>query len=144
MSLILRTSFDNSEKFENELDRVWHSWLAPFRTTGAGGVAQPSLDVAETESEVQVTAELPGLSEKDIDVTLVDDTLTIKGEKKEEEKEEGKHFHRVERRYGSFERCLRLPSPVDTKAVSAKFENGVLTITLPKAEEAKPKKIEIN
>jgi HSP20 family protein len=131
-------------RFESDLDKVWRHWFAPFEVFEAPSLASPSVDLAETESEVIVKAELPGLTDKDIDITLSDDTLTIQGEKKQDSEEKGKHYHRVERRYGSFKRCVTLPSPVDAKGVAARFENGVLEITLPKAEEAKPKKIEIN
>ena len=144
MSLILRNSFDHWNRFENELDRVWRHWLSPSDFFDAPSRIAPSMDLAETENELIVKAELPGLTDKAVDVTLKDDVLTIKGEKKQESREKGKHYHRVERSFGSFQRAFRLPSPVDAKAVNAKFENGILEITLPKAEEARPKKIEIN
>ena len=144
MSLILRNSFDHLNRFENDLDRVWRHWLSPSDFFDTPSRIVPSMDLAETENELIVKAELPGLTEKEVDVVLEDDVLTIKGEKKQEKEEKGKHFHRVERSYGAFQRAFRLTSPVKSEEVSAKFENGVLEITLPKAEEARPKKIEIN
>ena len=130
MSLILRRNHHTPERVDRELDRFFGNWFAPF-------------EVFRTD-EVLVKAELPGLTDKDIDVSVVDDTLTIKGEKKHDKEEKGKHYHLVERRYGSFQRCVRLPSSVNSKKASARFKDGVLEITLPKSEEAKPKKIEIN
>lgn len=142
MSLIVRNSANR--RIENEMDRVWRQWFAPFEAAGAPVLVSPSTDLAETENEVIVKVELPGLTDKDIHVTLAEDTLTIKGEKKQEKEEKGTHYHHVERRFGSFRRCVRLPAPVNGNGVKAKFENGVLEITLPKAEEAKPRKIEVN
>ena len=144
MSLILRRNHHTPERVDRELDRFFGNWFAPFEVFRTDEVLAPSLDVEETENEVVVKAELPGLTDKDIDVSVVDDTLTIKGEKKHDKEEKGKHYHLVERRYGSFQRCVRLPSSVNSKKASARFKDGVLEITLPKSEEAKPKKIEIN
>ena len=100
---------------------------------------EPSVDVAETDNDVQVTAELPGVDEKDIDVTLADRALTIKAEKRAEKKEEGKQYHMVERSYGSFTRNVLLPCDVDQEAADAKFDKGVLSIILPKSAEARRK-----
>ena len=97
----------------------------------------PSLDVAETDKEIVVTAELPGIEEKDIYVTLADGTLTIKGEKKAEKEEKGKNYHRVERSYGSFSRAVAVPAEVAEDKVKANFAKGVLTVTLPKKPGAK-------
>jgi HSP20 family protein len=91
-----------------------------------------SMNVSETEKEIRITAELPGVSEQDIDVSLDDDVLTIRGEKKFERKEEKETFHFVECSYGTFQRSLRLPFPINPEQVQASFENGVLTLTLPK------------
>jgi HSP20 family protein len=88
--------------------------------------------VSETDKEIRITAELPGVTEQDIDVSLDDDVLTIRGEKKFERKDDKENFHFVERSYGTFQRSLRLPFPVDPDQVQASFENGVLTVTVPK------------
>lgn len=107
--------------------------------------ATPAVDIVDKEKAYAVTAELPGMEEKDLELTVVDDSLTIKGEKQEEkeEKEEGYHLH--ERRFGSFERRFRIPEGVDTDKIEASFKNGVLTVTLPKKPEAqrKQKKIDV-
>lgn len=105
----------------------------------------PRVDVSETEKEVVVKADLPGMDEKDIGVELTGDTLTLKGEKKSESEEKGKHFYRMERSTGTFQRTLALPAEVDPAKVEATFKKGVLTVTLAKTTEAqeKVKKIEV-
>lgn len=116
--------------------------LAPF-----AGAAAPKIDVCESKDAIDVTAELPGVDEKDIDVSLADGVLTIRGEKKtsREESDKDKNWHVVERGYGSFTRSIALPFDPDTDKVEAKFANGVLNIKLPKPPEAasKQQKIEI-
>jgi HSP20 family protein len=105
-----------------------------------------NINVSETENEFRITAELPGVTEQDIDVRLEDDVITIQGEKKFEQSQgdEKENFHFVERSYGTFRRSLRLPATVDPEQVTAKFEHGVLTITLPKtAQEERSRKIQI-
>ena len=107
----------------------------------------PNIDVAESKDAIEVTAELPGVDEKDVDVTLADDVLTIRGEKKSEreEQDKDKNWHVVERSYGSFSRAIPLPFEPDATKVEAKFDKGVLRIHLPKSEETtkKEQKIEI-
>lgn len=97
-----------------------------------GNFVNASMNVSETDKEIRITAELPGVTEQDIDVSLDDDVLTIRGEKKFERKDDKENFHFVERSYGTFQRSLRLPYAVDSEQVQASFENGVLTVTLPK------------
>ena len=99
---------------------------------GGGNVMMPAMDVSETENEIRICAELPGVPEKDVEVTLDDDVLTIRGEKKLERKEEKENYHFVERSFGTFQRSLRLPYPIDPEQVQARFDNGTLTVTLPK------------
>lgn len=131
---------------QREMNRLFEDFFSrdyfvePFRGIGEW---RPALDVAETDSAVIVKAELPGVEPKDVEVSLSGDVLLVKGEKKEEKEEKTKSFHRVERHYGSFERAVRLPSPVKPNEVEATFKNGVLTVTLPKAEEAKTKSVKI-
>lgn len=102
--------------------------------TGFGAV--PAVDIAERDKEYEITAELPGLDEKNIDVKFADGLLTIKGEKKEEKEEKKKDFYLSERRYGSFQRSFQVPESVDADKIEAKFANGVLTIKLSKSPEA--------
>ena len=103
----------------------------------------PALDVSETEKELIVKAEVPGMEKKDIDISLSDGVLTIKGEKRQHRQEQSEHYYTAERRYGSFSRTMPLPVEVDTNKVDATYKDGVLKITLPKSETAKPKKIEV-
>jgi len=118
--------------------------LEPFRSVEpAMMVMAPRVDLSETEEAYEITAELPGLEEKEVEVLVVDDMLTIKGEKAEEASEKEKTWHMTERRYGAFQRSFRLPANIDPEKVMAAFAKGVLTVTLPKAEEAKPRKIAI-
>ena len=120
--------------------------LAPIRNnTLSAATFSPRMDVVETESAYEISAELPGLTEKDIDISLSDGVLTLKGEKKTEHEDKGKHHHRIERRYGSFSHQMYVPENVDTTKVEAAFKHGVLTLTLPKAEKPEPEvqKIEI-
>jgi len=106
---------------------------------GETALAAPAIDVVEKENEYQIAAELPGIDEKDIQVEVADDVLTIRGEKKEEKEEKDKNYHLTERRYGTFQRSFQLPSGVDQEKIAARFETGVLTLTLPKTVEAQKK-----
>lgn len=103
----------------------------------------PAFDVSETESELIVKAEIPGMDQKDIDISLSRGMLTIKGEKKQEKEDKTEHYHTVERHYGSFSRTMRLPSEVEADKVDATYKDGVLKITLPKTETSKARKIEV-
>ncbi len=109
------------------------------RIESSFGATVPAVDWVEKAGEFRITAELPGLDEKDIEVTLTDDLLTIKGEKSEEKEEKKKEYYLSERRYGSFRRTFRLPEGVEAGKVSAKFDNGVLSIVLPKMTAARKK-----
>ncbi len=104
----------------------------------------PNVDVTETKDEVVVRAEVPGMNKEDISITLQDGVLTLRGEKKQETTEKEASIHRVERNYGSFVRSFTLPTLVQADKVKAGYKDGVLTITLPKAEEAMPKEITIS
>ena len=99
-----------------------------------GAFVNASMNVSETDKEIRITAELPGVTEQDIEVSLDDDVLTIRGEKKFERKDDKENFHFVERSYGTFQRSLRLPYAVESEQVQASFENGVLTVTVPKTD----------
>jgi HSP20 family protein len=125
--------------FRTQLDTLFEEWFG--RTTG--GALAPRIDVSETDKEMTLTVELPGVEEKDIEVSLSGNQLTIKGEKKsgQEEKkdEEGRVFHRVERSYGAFQRTMTVPFDVEPDKVAAQFKDGVLTVTLPKPQAAMDK-----
>lgn len=103
----------------------------------------PAVDIRETEDAYMVHAELPGLSKDDINITLENNILKLTGERRFEKDVDEEQFHRVERAYGTFTRAFSLPSRVDSDGVEAKFKDGVLTLTVPKVEEAKPRRIDI-
>jgi HSP20 family protein len=105
----------------------------------------PAVDIADTDKGYEITAELPGMDEKNVEVKYADGTLAIKGEKKDEKEEKKKDYYRSERHYGSFQRSFSVPDRVDAEKIEATFKNGVLTVTLPKTAEAqkKEKQIEI-
>ena len=132
------------ERMFEDFSREW-GWSPPA-APGAGMATAPRLDVSETETELKIEAELPGVDEKDVEVVLTNDRLTIKGEKKHEKEEKKKDYHLVERPSGSFARTVGLPFDADPEQVKASFANGVLTVTLPKPPEvkAKEKKIQIS
>jgi HSP20 family protein len=108
--------------------------IEPF--TGRFGAFSPNVDVKESDRELRVSAELPGMEEKDIEVSLNKDSLMIKGEKKEEKEDKGKDYYRMERSYGSFSRTIPLPTEVEQDKVKAEFKKGVLTVTIPKTAKA--------
>jgi HSP20 family protein len=127
----------------SEMDRLFDSFMgglptfpSMFGSSGSRGFAlSPSMDVKETDKEIVVETELPGLEEKDISLTVHNGILTIQGEKKLDYDEQKENYHVMERRYGSFQRSLRLPETVDDTKVDARFDNGVLKVTLPKRPE---------
>lgn len=103
----------------------------------------PSLDLSESDNALEVRMDLPGMEAKDIDIQVNANVLTVSGERKEEREEKGKTYHRVERRVGAFSRSVTLPCPVKEDAVDAQYKNGILTVKLPKTEEAKARKIAV-
>ncbi len=137
--------FRELERMRREMDRIWDSFFErrPARVEEAAAEWLPMLDVSETKNDYVVKAELPGIDPKDIDISLMDDVLTIKGEKKQEKEEKEENYHVIERCYGSFSRSVRLPGQVQSDKINATFKNGVLKVTLPKTEEAKKKEIKI-
>jgi HSP20 family protein len=103
----------------------------------------PAVDIAEDSDAVTITAEVPGMTKEDLDVSIEDGVLTLRGEKKSEGTSEGKDFHRVERLYGRFERRIQLPQNVDAEKVTAGYQDGVLKLTMPKVAAAKARSIRI-
>lgn len=131
--------------------RPWHrraGGMAPLPEGGLLGFGRngltPKVDVTETDDAYRVTAELPGLEEKDVEVTLADDMLTLKGEKQEEREQKKKEYHLTERSYGAFRRSFRVPANVEAEKISASFAKGVLSITLPKSKAARAKERKIS
>lgn len=123
---------------QREMNRIVDSFFPGLRSKSFGdlpGMFMPHMNVAETYKAVQVTVELPGMDEKDVEVSLTQDMLTIRGEKREEKSENTRSYHRLERTFGSFARTISLPTDVDHDKVSAAFKKGILTITLPKTAQ---------
>ncbi len=132
------------ERMRREMDRLWDSFFERRPTKiEEEGEFLPALDLAETDNELVVKCEVPGLEPKDIDISLSGGMLTIKGEKKQEREEKEADYHLVERSYGAFTRSIQLPKEVQGEKISASYKNGILKITLPKSEEAKKKEIKI-
>jgi HSP20 family protein len=123
--------------FEESFIRPRAGWLAPLSAEAL------AVDMYETDQDVIVKSSVPGVKAEDIDITITGDTLTIKGETKAEEKVEKANYFRQERRYGAFSRSVTLPTTIVAEQAKAEFDNGVLTLTLPKAEEVKPKSIKV-
>lgn len=131
----------------NRRDSFWPNLFDPFRDFGqaVSNFFSPSADASNSPETYEISVELPGVDEKDVDVSVHDNVLTIKGEKKFETEKKEKDYYFSERRYGSFQRSFRLPADVNTDDITAKYKNGVLTVGIPKSQLAEPerKKIEI-
>ncbi len=119
------------------------SYVRPGGTTAPAGHSPLPLDVSESEHEFVVKASLPGVKPADVQITVHGDTLTIRAESKGDEERKGEHWHLRERRHGVFQRAVSLATPVNSEKAEAQFEHGVLILTLPKAESAKPRQIKI-
>ena len=143
MSLMKRESYQRRGSVEREMESFWENFFGPIPVRGPQA-AWPAIDVTENENEIRVVADLPGLSEKEIELTITDRQLTLKGEHKTGQETEGTHVHRVERRRGAFERTIGLPKGVDSNKVTAHFKQGVLEIVLPKNDSAKVRTVKIN
>ena len=133
-------------RIHEEIDQLFDnffrgSWLSPFRQfdqTWMGGMMMPKVDIAEDKKQYTITVEILGVEEKDIDLTIADGTFTIRGEKRHEEENHDRQYHRVERSHGAFQRVLSLPDDSNEDAIEAKFKNGILTLTVPKIPNVKP------
>ena len=143
--LTTRRPVRNLFSLHNEMGRVFGDLFASHE----GGTEteetswMPTVDISETGNGYEIRADLPGVSEDDVNVSVTDNVLTVRGEKRQEEETEGKNYHRVERRYGSFQRRFTLPKHIETDAIKAEFKDGVLTLGIPKAEAAKPTEVPI-
>ena len=146
MSSIIRFQpFGDMVTLRDAMDRLFEDsfvrsrgWLIP-----SGAAMDLAMDVYETENDVVVTASIPGVKAEELDITIIGDVLTIKGQTQAETKEEMANYHRQERRFGAFARSIALPVQVQSEKAAAKLKDGVLTLTLPKAEELKPKTIKV-
>ena len=140
-----RSPLSDIALLQNRLNSIFQdfSWPASQDESLASGNFVPAVDIYEDAHKVAVKVEVPGVKQEDLDVRLENQTLTIKGERKFETEEKEENFHRIERRYGSFVRSFTVPQTVDTDGVTANYEAGVLTVTLNKKPEAKPKQVKI-
>jgi HSP20 family protein len=131
-------------RLEREMEELFEKFLGREEREGNGmGMMVPKTNVAETDGEFEVTVDLPGLKPQEFNVEFREGALWITGEKKEEKEEKGKTFHRMERRYGQFQRVIPLPTKVNEGKIAAEYKEGVLKVTVPKVEALKPKKIEV-
>ncbi len=138
--------FEEIEKVRSEMDRLLDAFLFGVPQRGNSWEEArwlPAVDVTETNNEVVVNVEAPGMDPKEFDISLKEGTLTIRGEKKQEKGEGEEDYHLVERRYGTFTRSILLPQEVESDKISAFYKNGILTVTAPKSEETKRKEIKI-
>lgn len=146
MTLITRWEpFREMSTLQDRMNRLFSDQLGAITHDEAlTGNFVPPVDVYEDENSIQVRLEVPGIDEKDIDIRLENNVLTVRGERKFEKEEKEENFHRVERRYGTFTRSFTLPSTVNSEDVQADYDKGVLKIRLAKRAEAKPKQIKVN
>ena len=129
--------------FQDEVNRLFDGFMGNVQHRDGGALLAPPVDVEETPEEFIVRADLPGVPQKDVKVSLMGDTLTIRGSRNDEKKSKDGSFHRVERTYGSFERSFTFGTPVKNDGVSAQVRDGVLEVHVPKADEAKLREIEV-
>jgi HSP20 family protein len=126
-----------------EIDRLFNEFVQAIAQNDGTKSLTPNIEITETDETVEVTAEMPGLERKDVEISIEDDTLTIRGEKKVEENQKDKNVQHSERIYGMFMRVLQLPPGIDPSSVQAAMSNGVLKVTIPKPAKSMPKKIEV-
>ena len=136
--------FQDAMTLREAVNRLFEESFVPTTTTRNGQSMVPALDLSENAESYMVEMAVPGLKADDLNITFENGVLTIAGEVKREEEQSERNFHRVERRFGRFSRSVTFPSTVQGDAIGANLEHGVLTLTLPKAEEVKPRKININ
>ena len=149
MTIVRREPYRDLMGLQDRMNRLFgESYRGVAARTGddewaLGGSWAPAVDIFEKEGNIVLTAELPGIETKDVDIKVENNVLTLQGERKFDKELQKENFHRVERAYGSFTRSFTLPNVVDTEKIKAEFKDGVLKLTLPKREEAKPKQIHV-
>ena len=149
MTLVRWAPFHNIGTIQDRMNRIFDEALSGQRAGseedwGLGGSWAPAVDIFEHEGNIVLKAELPGVDPKDVDIRVENNVLSLRGERKFENEVKREDYHRVERAYGSFSRSFTLPSVVDTEKIKADYKDGVLKVTLPQKEEAKPKQISIS
>jgi len=136
--------FREMQTLQNRLNRLFDEQYSGGQETMVTGAFVPPVDIYEDQHGIQLKLEVPGIEEKDLDIKVENNVLTVSGERKFEKEQKEENFHRIERRYGNFTRSFTLPNTVDTEKIGADYNNGVLNIRLVKREEAKPKQIKVN
>ncbi len=137
MKLRMLTPLSQTDAWSPLVNRMFEDFFAPAMRAESNGW-NPRMNIAETAKEYQVSVELPGVEEKDIDVSLHEGLLTVKGSRQSEKESKDKNFHRIEAFYGDFQRTVQLPDHIEADKVSANFKNGVLQIAIPKLDQIKP------
>ena len=136
--------FQNHASLQEQVNRLFESKFPGREDDSTLTTWAPTVDIYETENELVLRADLPGIDEKDLDVRVENNMLTIRGERKFDEQVKEDNYLRIERTYGSFSRSFSLPNSVNTEAIKAEYKNGVLAIELPKRAESKPKQVKVN
>lgn len=142
-SLIRFSPSTEMRRLQRELDSVFSDFLAPVRNGEGEAAWSPRVDVRETDNEYTLHLDVPGVKKEDFTIDYHDGTLSVSGERRVEDRQEGESLVRVERAYGSFYRSFALPKAIDQEHISARCEDGVLSIRVPKAEESKPRRIAV-
>ncbi|MGH2983314.1 MAG: Hsp20/alpha crystallin family protein [Solirubrobacterales bacterium] len=144
MALVRWDPIRDLDSFQTDMNRLFDRFFgAPTGNSTAERRWIPAVDLAETDDSLVLRADLPGISEDDVEIEVRDGVLTISGERKSEHEEKGEGFHRVERSFGRFSRALNLPEGIDPDKVEANFDNGVLEVRVPKPEETQPTRVQI-
>jgi HSP20 family protein len=146
MAIVKWEPFRDLLTTRREFDRLFREAFSPLfgETELSTRSWAPAVDIYETDNDIVLKVELPGIDAKDVEVRVEDNTLYLKGERKQEKEVKEQNYHRVERSYGSFARSFSLPNSIDANKVKAEYKDGLLTLAMPKREEAKPKTIKID
>lgn len=143
-SLSRLDSFRNLSTLQDQVNRLFEGSFPARPDSSALTSWAPAVDIYETENELVLKADLPDVKENEIDIRVENNTLTVRGERKFEQKVKEDNYLRIERTYGSFSRSFGLPNTVNTEAIKAEYKNGVLTVEMPKRAESKPKQVKVN
>lgn len=143
-SVIRWDPFRNVNNLQEQVNRLLETSFPGHSSESALTTWAPAVDIHETENELVLKADLPGIDEKDLDIRIENNTLTVRGERKFEKQVNEDNYLRVERSYGSFSRSFSLPNTINTEAIHAEYKNGVLTVQMPKRAESKPKQVKVN
>jgi HSP20 family protein len=143
MTLVRWRPLRDIVSIQDEMNRLFNSMMSPSERRSEVEEWIPAVDISETDDSFVVTADVPGMKAEDMKITVANNTLTLKGEKKNVREDKSENYHRIERSYGVFERTFALPSGVESENIRAKYKDGVLELRLPKSKEAKPQEIKV-